>query len=103
MIEQGVGCTEAVVMNREPTGLPTGSRYLFNQDGQLVDQLAEQDANDVGVGPDHRVTATEGPTGSRCYPAGVPPRMALSCEMASIGPGSTSLSSARYVLVQSPR
>jgi xanthine dehydrogenase accessory factor len=47
MIEQGTGCTEAVVMNSEHTGLPGGSRYLFNQEGQLLDKIAEQDASDT--------------------------------------------------------
>lgn len=47
MMEQGIGCTEAVVMNPEPSGLPAGARYLFDQQGTLIDQLATQDANDI--------------------------------------------------------
>src|SRR5437667_5938392 len=33
LVEQGQGCTEAVVMTA-PTGLPVGNRYLFDADGR---------------------------------------------------------------------
>jgi xanthine dehydrogenase accessory factor len=41
MIDQGVGCTEAVVMDGKATGLAVSSRYLFDADGRLVDHLAD--------------------------------------------------------------
>jgi xanthine dehydrogenase accessory factor len=41
LIEQGTGCTEAVVMHADAAGLPAGSRYLFDQGGGLVAQLAD--------------------------------------------------------------
>lgn len=47
MMEQGIGCTEAVVMNPEPSGLPSGSRYLIDRQGKLIDCLAVRDANEM--------------------------------------------------------
>ncbi len=41
LIDQGVGCTEAVVMDSGPTGLAVGNRYLLDIEGQLVDSLAD--------------------------------------------------------------
>ncbi len=38
IIDQGTGCTEAVAVSAE-TGAPLGSRWLFDADGQCVDQL----------------------------------------------------------------
>src|SRR5262245_34929708 len=37
LVEQGQGCTEAVVVNDQP-GLPIGNRYLFDAEGQVVVQ-----------------------------------------------------------------
>jgi xanthine dehydrogenase accessory factor len=42
LVEQGRGCTEAVVMAKEPSGLPVGSRYLFEENGRLAIQLAAE-------------------------------------------------------------
>jgi xanthine dehydrogenase accessory factor len=39
LLEQGQGCTEAVAINAQTSGLPVGSRYLFAGDGRLVAQL----------------------------------------------------------------
>jgi xanthine dehydrogenase accessory factor len=39
MVEGGRGCTEAVIMN-DKAGVPVGSRYLFDEVGRLVNQLA---------------------------------------------------------------
>jgi xanthine dehydrogenase accessory factor len=39
MVESGAGCTEAVVISDEKTGLPAGSRFLFDAVGQLAGQL----------------------------------------------------------------
>jgi xanthine dehydrogenase accessory factor len=41
MVELGQGGTEAIVMAEQPAGVPVGSRYLFDADGSLVDQRAE--------------------------------------------------------------
>jgi len=41
MVEQGQGCTEAIVTAEQPAGVAVGSRYLFGADGQVVEQLAE--------------------------------------------------------------
>src|SRR5437667_928474 len=41
LVEQGKGCTEAVVMADQPAGAAVGSRYLFDADGGLVGQLAD--------------------------------------------------------------
>jgi xanthine dehydrogenase accessory factor len=40
LVEQGHGCTEAVVIGK-PAGLPVGNRYLFDDHGQPVAQLAD--------------------------------------------------------------
>src|SRR5947209_5947930 len=40
MVEQGRGCTEAVMLSAT-SSLAPGSRYLFDADGQLTAQLAE--------------------------------------------------------------
>jgi len=40
LAEAGRGCTEAVVVAEQPAGVPVGSRYLFEGDGQVVRQLA---------------------------------------------------------------
>src|SRR5438270_7349564 len=37
LVEQGQGCTEAVVTLEQPAGVPAGSRYLFGPEGQLID------------------------------------------------------------------
>lgn len=41
LVEAGQGCTEAVVVAAS-AGLPLGSRYLFDGDGQLAAQVADQ-------------------------------------------------------------
>ncbi|HZT81435.1 MAG TPA: XdhC family protein [Gemmataceae bacterium] len=41
LAEAGGGCTEAVVIDSGPTGLPPASRYLFDADGRLAAQLAD--------------------------------------------------------------
>jgi xanthine dehydrogenase accessory factor len=41
MVEDGVGCTEAVVIAPEPANVAIGSRYLFDQGGALIDQLGD--------------------------------------------------------------
>jgi xanthine dehydrogenase accessory factor len=41
LVEEGQGCTEAIVIAEQPAGVPVGSRYLFDGEGQLVNQLAE--------------------------------------------------------------
>lgn len=40
LIEQGHGCTEAVVLAEQAVNAPVGSRFLFNCVGQLVAQTA---------------------------------------------------------------
>lgn len=40
LVEAGRGCTEAVVLQQQPTGLPAGSRFLFDHAGTLVEQVA---------------------------------------------------------------
>src|SRR5207249_3607465 len=40
LVEQGQGCTEAVVLAEKSAGVPAGSRYLFDAAGQVVAQLA---------------------------------------------------------------
>ena len=42
LIEEGRGCTEAVVLDARPGELPPLSRYLFNRDGTYVGQIAAQ-------------------------------------------------------------
>src|SRR2546422_753830 len=39
LVEQGQGCTEAVVLAEKSAGVPAGSRYLFDAAGQVVAQL----------------------------------------------------------------
>src|SRR5438067_772932 len=39
LVEDGAGCTEAVVVNAEQAGVPLGSRYLFDAAGQVAAQL----------------------------------------------------------------
>src|SRR5437764_367224 len=39
MVDQGSGCTEAVITHEQPVGVPVGSRYLFDSAGQLVERL----------------------------------------------------------------
>jgi xanthine dehydrogenase accessory factor len=39
LLEEGRGCTEAVVVAEQPVGVPLGSRYLFGDSGQPLDQL----------------------------------------------------------------
>ncbi len=41
IVEAGVGCTEAVVIAPEPANVSIGSRYLFDADGRLIDQLGD--------------------------------------------------------------
>jgi xanthine dehydrogenase accessory factor len=41
LIEQGQGCTEAVVVAAEAAGAPVGQRYLFDGAGRLAAQLGE--------------------------------------------------------------
>ena len=38
------GCTEAVAINAQSSGLPVGSRYLFAGDGRLVAQIGDAPA-----------------------------------------------------------
>jgi xanthine dehydrogenase accessory factor len=38
-VDAGAGCTEAVAVHPEHTGVPVGSRYLFDATGKLVSQL----------------------------------------------------------------
>ena len=39
LVDEGKGCTEAVVVAEHPAGVPLGSRYLFDDRGHLLDQL----------------------------------------------------------------
>jgi xanthine dehydrogenase accessory factor len=39
MVESGAGCTEAVVVDADKTGVPVGCRYLFDATGRLAEQL----------------------------------------------------------------
>jgi xanthine dehydrogenase accessory factor len=39
IVEQGSGCTEAVVSQEDLAGAPVGSRYLFNEAGELLEHL----------------------------------------------------------------
>jgi xanthine dehydrogenase accessory factor len=39
LVENGLGCTEAVVVNAEQAGVPVGSRYLFDAAGILLEQI----------------------------------------------------------------
>jgi xanthine dehydrogenase accessory factor len=39
LVEQGRGCTEAVVIAEQPSGLAVGNRYLFEDNGHLAIQL----------------------------------------------------------------
>jgi xanthine dehydrogenase accessory factor len=41
LLEQGQGCTEAVVLSEQPAGVPAGSRYLFDASGQPAERLSE--------------------------------------------------------------
>lgn len=41
LVESGRGCTEAVVLAEQPSGLPVGSRFLFDADGQAAAGLCE--------------------------------------------------------------
>jgi xanthine dehydrogenase accessory factor len=41
LVEQGHGCTEAVVTASQTPGLVVGSRYLFDADGRLAAQIAD--------------------------------------------------------------
>jgi len=41
LVDHGIGCTEAVVMDGKSTGMAIGNRYLFNTEGRLIDQLAD--------------------------------------------------------------
>jgi xanthine dehydrogenase accessory factor len=51
LVEGGRGCTEAVVLAEQPGGRPAvGSRYLFDQDGNLAVQLAEDPAPESIIG-----------------------------------------------------
>jgi xanthine dehydrogenase accessory factor len=43
LVEQGAGCTEAVVFG-DGAGLPVGDRFLFAADGRPVARLAEKEA-----------------------------------------------------------
>lgn len=40
LVDEGRGCTEAVVVAATPAGAPLGSRYLFDQAGRELDHLA---------------------------------------------------------------
>src|SRR5437588_4969393 len=42
LVEQGRGCTEAVVIADQDPGPGVGSRYLFDTDGRLVSMLADR-------------------------------------------------------------
>lgn len=44
LVEEGTGCTEAVVIAETPAGVPLGSRYLFGGGGRLLDQLGPEPA-----------------------------------------------------------
>ena len=39
LTETGRGCTEAIVMTAQPAGVPVGSRYLFDLQGEVVAAL----------------------------------------------------------------
>jgi xanthine dehydrogenase accessory factor len=39
LVDAGAGCTEAVITGGDPTGLPVGSRYVFDGAGQLIERL----------------------------------------------------------------
>jgi xanthine dehydrogenase accessory factor len=39
LVDAGQGCTEAVVVDPRPSGVPLGARYLFGAKGALLDQL----------------------------------------------------------------
>src|SRR2546426_651427 len=47
LVEEGHGCTEAVVMAAEASGLAVGSRYLFDGAGRPAAQLPAGDAPEV--------------------------------------------------------
>lgn len=40
LVEQGQGCMESIVFH-EQAGLPVGTRFLFDESGQLVEQVGE--------------------------------------------------------------
>lgn len=40
LVQKGLGCTEAVVIQEKPGGAPVGSRYLLDPEGRVLDQLA---------------------------------------------------------------
>jgi xanthine dehydrogenase accessory factor len=44
LLEAGHGCTEAVVINAEASGMPLGNRYLFDAAGHLIAQLGGEAA-----------------------------------------------------------
>lgn len=46
LVEAGQGCTEAVVINAESSGLPVGNRYLFDGAGQIVVQIGADPATE---------------------------------------------------------
>ena len=39
LVDEGRGCTEAVVVAEEPVGVPLGNRFLFDEAGRLLDRL----------------------------------------------------------------
>ena len=41
-VEAGRGCTEVVALANNPFGLPAGTRYLYEPEGDLAGQLAER-------------------------------------------------------------
>jgi xanthine dehydrogenase accessory factor len=41
LLEEGQGCTEAVVLAEHPAGMPAGSRFLFDAEGKPADRLAD--------------------------------------------------------------
>jgi xanthine dehydrogenase accessory factor len=49
LVEDGQGCTEAVVVSAHPGGSPAGSRYLFGAAGQLLNRLAPGPAPEAVV------------------------------------------------------
>jgi len=51
LVDQGQGCTEAVVVASDPSGVPLGSRYLFDENGGLLDQLGPATAPEIIARP----------------------------------------------------
>src|SRR5437868_11922405 len=47
LVDDGQGCTEAVVVVDQLAGVPLGSRYLFDATGRRLDQLGPSSAPDL--------------------------------------------------------